>query len=102
MGVERPLRMSHPVERSLVEAHGIRKGNFEQVVVSSCNPLQDLRQRGHLGGCHFSQAGQPGTMRAHEDLERPDRPKWDQGSEMIIGSYDALIVLVFFGDVASQ
>src|SRR6266508_933849 len=103
MRMEYPFWMRLSIKWSLVKPHGIREGDFEQIVVTGSDRFQNLCQRGHFGGGQFRQAGQVGTMGTQENLEGPDCPKRNPRREMIIGGEDALFAFMLLGeDIGKQ
>ena len=99
MRMEKPLGMRLTIEGCLVESHRVGKGNLEQIVVTRGDDLQDFGKGRRFSGGQLGEAGQPGTMRAEQNLKRPDRPKWDERGEMVVGGQDALFALVLLSDV---
>ena len=56
MRMEHPFRMSLPIERSLMESHGVGEGYLEQVVVTCGDQFQDIGEGGRIGGGQFYEA----------------------------------------------
>ena len=99
MRMEHPFRMSLPIERSLMESHGVGEGYLEQVVVTCGDQFQDIGEGRRFGGGQLCEARQSRTMSAEQYLEGPDRPEWDEGGEVIVRRKDAVFTFVFLADV---
>src|SRR5687767_5382207 len=102
MGMKDPLGMRLAIEGSLVEAHRVREGNLEQVIIARGDELQDFSEGCYFGGGQLRKPGQSRTVGNDENFERPDRPKGDECGEMVVGSQEALLASLFLADVIDK
>lgn len=58
----------------LMDAHRIREGTTEDVIVSACNSTDDIGEVLFLGAGHVREPGEMGPREDH-GLERPGRPE---------------------------
>ena len=101
VGVEAPMFMIAAVRGSLVEAHRVGEGSFEEVIEADGDLVDDV---GESGLFRFAELGEVfyGAAREQHYFERPLRPAGDEGDSAFVFANDALAPVEFDGEVIGQ
>ena len=83
MRMQMPFRMGKSVGGLLMKAHCVRKGRLEEIVISRRDSLEDVGQRVASQVVENRYIGHVMSA-AEKNLERPNRPEWNQNDEVFV------------------
>ncbi len=99
--MQMPRFMGMAIGRALMEAHGIWKSGFEQIVVTNGDAAEDIAEKIALVRVELVERRNM-AFAQNERFERPDRPKRHENGERIVLAHYALVSLQLYLEVIAQ
>src|SRR6266576_1996711 len=96
-----PLWMGPAIAGGLVKSHGIWKRDLEELIITSGQRLQRVRQRVFLVSGKLNKRAQV-FARENQSFKRPDGPERNEHCEILVFEYDSLAAFSLHSEVVAQ
>ena len=84
-----------------MEAHGVRKWNLKQIVITDAKPAQDVCQGIDLDWSQAVHRAEMTNAQKHQ-LKGPHRPKWNQGDKIVVPANNPVALLQFEREIVAE